>query len=110
MLNEGPSPPPSFNNLKDNEDLAKPDEVFWPQDLLPRDRPDVRIPTFGYDTIVTRGWQPANKNNLFAHARAVWSSSRSTLAYVRLKNLSPTVRTYMSFQPLRTPKFSTVVR
>ena len=69
MLNEGPSPPPSFHNLEDNEDLAGPDEVFWPQDLLPRDRPDVRILTFGYDTIVTRGWQPANKNNLFAHAR-----------------------------------------
>jgi hypothetical protein len=46
-----------------------PTEVFWPKDLLPIDRPDVRILTWGYDTIVTRGWQPVNKNNLFAHAR-----------------------------------------
>lgn len=44
-------------------------EVFWPQDLLPNDRPDVRILTWGYDTVVTKGWQRANKNNLFAHAK-----------------------------------------
>jgi len=45
------------------------EEVFWPGDLLPNDRPDVRILSWGYDTTVTKGWHQANKNNLFAHAK-----------------------------------------
>ncbi|KAJ8111701.1 hypothetical protein OPT61_g5766 [Boeremia exigua] len=53
----------------DSRSNALPYEVFWPQDLLPSDRPDVRILTWGYDTVITKGWQRANKNNLFAHAR-----------------------------------------
>ncbi|KAJ4286538.1 hypothetical protein N0V90_013238 [Kalmusia sp. IMI 367209] len=52
-----------------DESYNPPNEVFWPRDVLPSDRPDVRILTWGYDTVVTKGWQPANKNNLFAHAR-----------------------------------------
>jgi protein SERAC1 len=43
--------------------------VYWPQDLLPRDCPNARIMTFGYDSMVTRGYVAADKGSIFSHAR-----------------------------------------
>jgi hypothetical protein len=43
--------------------------VFWPQDLLPEDCLRAQIWTWGYDTKVTKGYEAANHNSLFAHAR-----------------------------------------
>jgi hypothetical protein len=43
--------------------------VYWPKDLLPTDCPNARILVWGYDTIVTRGFAPSNKSNIFAYAR-----------------------------------------
>ncbi|OCK95793.1 uncharacterized protein K441DRAFT_555462, partial [Cenococcum geophilum 1.58] len=50
--------------------LEEPDQVFWPKDLLPKDCPEARIMTWGYDTIVTQGFsRPTTKSNIFAHAK-----------------------------------------
>lgn len=43
--------------------------TFWPQDLLPKDCPNARIMTWGYDTVVTKGYAPANQNDIFSHAK-----------------------------------------
>lgn len=43
--------------------------VYWPKDLLPADCPNARILVWGYDTVVTEGYSPVNKANLFAHAK-----------------------------------------
>lgn len=43
---------------------------FWPLDLLPRDCPNSRILTWGYDSKVSNFFGgAANKSNLTAHAR-----------------------------------------
>ncbi|GAB1313429.1 hypothetical protein MFIFM68171_03639 [Madurella fahalii] len=43
--------------------------VYWPKDLLPADCPDARVLVWGYDTVVTRGFAPTNKSDIFTHAR-----------------------------------------
>ena len=44
--------------------------VFWPQALLPHDRKDVRVLTYGYDSQITKGChRTANKMNLYDHGR-----------------------------------------
>jgi protein SERAC1 len=44
--------------------------VFWPGDLLPKECPDARILTWGYDTIVTKHLTGAvNKSNVFAQGK-----------------------------------------
>lgn len=43
--------------------------IHWPADLLPTDCPGVRILVWGYDSKVTKGYNAANKSNLFSHAR-----------------------------------------
>lgn len=44
--------------------------IYWPRDLLPTDCPKARIMTWGYDTVITKGIAtPANKGNIFAHAK-----------------------------------------
>lgn len=45
------------------------EDIFWPRDLLKDDFSTTRIMTFGYDTVVTRGYQAVNQGNLFSHAR-----------------------------------------
>jgi len=45
------------------------EHVFWPRDLLPRECGRARILTWGYNTIVTKGYKSVNKNNIFAHAK-----------------------------------------
>ncbi|KAK2812978.1 hypothetical protein FQN50_000999 [Emmonsiellopsis sp. PD_5] len=42
--------------------------VFWPKDLLAADFPTARVMTFGYDSIITRGYKAANQGNLFSHS------------------------------------------
>jgi protein SERAC1 len=44
-------------------------DIFWPGHLLPHDLPNCRILTWGYDTMVTRGWTAVSQNNLFSHAK-----------------------------------------
>ncbi|CAH0055293.1 unnamed protein product [Clonostachys solani] len=44
-------------------------DVFWPRDLLPRQCPNARILTFGYDSKVTKGYTPAGKGSIFSHAK-----------------------------------------
>ena len=45
-------------------------EVFWPADLLPRDCPNARILTFGYDSAITNFFRDAvSQNNVSAHAK-----------------------------------------
>ena len=45
-------------------------EVFWPADLLPRDCPNARILTFGYDSAVANFFGDAvSQNNVSAHAK-----------------------------------------
>ncbi|KAK3391258.1 hypothetical protein B0H63DRAFT_365230, partial [Podospora didyma] len=39
------------------------------RDLLPTDCPIARVLVRGYDTVVTKGFAPANKSDLFAHAK-----------------------------------------
>ncbi|KAI1448548.1 hypothetical protein F5Y02DRAFT_373872 [Annulohypoxylon stygium] len=43
--------------------------TYWPADLLPAECPHARILTWGYDSWVTKGYNSANKNNLFGHAK-----------------------------------------
>ncbi|CAH0025972.1 unnamed protein product, partial [Clonostachys rhizophaga] len=42
-------------------------DVFWPRDLLPRQCPNARILTFGYDSKVTKGYTPVDKGSIFSH-------------------------------------------
>ena len=45
-------------------------EVFWPADLLPRDCPNARILTFGYDSAIANFFGDAvSQNNVSAHAK-----------------------------------------
>ena len=44
--------------------------IFWPGDLLPAKCPNSRILTWGYDTVVAKGWAGAtNKGTIFSHAK-----------------------------------------
>ena len=54
-----------------NESIEKrSSEVFWPADLLPRDCPNARILTFGYDSAVANFFGDAvSQNNVSAHAK-----------------------------------------
>jgi hypothetical protein len=53
-------------------DSQEPASTFWPEDLLPADRKDVRILTYGYDSRVTHYFKgPANKLNLSQHGEAL---------------------------------------
>lgn len=42
---------------------------YWPKDLLPVGLPRARILTWGYDSMVTKGFKSADKSSLFAHAK-----------------------------------------
>ena len=44
--------------------------VFWPRDLLPRDCPECRVMTWGYNSHVSRFFGgPANQNSFLDHAK-----------------------------------------
>lgn len=63
-------PPSAKESVSTTALLEEPDQVFWPKDLLPKDCPEARIMTWGYDTIVTQGFsRPTTKSNIFAHAK-----------------------------------------
>lgn len=48
----------------------KESSIFWPDDILSLECPDARILTWGYDTLITKGFQgPADKSNIFAHGK-----------------------------------------
>ena len=58
-----------YNAATEMDEAAELREVFWPRDLLKADFPRARIMTFGYNSIVTRGYTGANQGNIFSHAR-----------------------------------------
>ncbi|OTA58834.1 hypothetical protein K449DRAFT_373278, partial [Hypoxylon sp. EC38] len=60
-----------LSGIRTTEDnvIQEDEGVYWPRDLLLSDCPNTRILVWGYDSIVTKGFQPANKSNLFSHAR-----------------------------------------
>ena len=46
------------------------EETYWPRDLLPRDFPNARVLTYGYDSHVSHFFRDtANKNNIFTLGR-----------------------------------------
>lgn len=52
------------------EDIAKSSQmIYWPVDLLATECTDVRVLSWGYDTVVTQGYEAATKNSIFAHAK-----------------------------------------
>lgn len=52
--------------------------VFWPRDLLPKDRNDVRLMTYGYDSDVTKFFNgAANQTNISEHGRSLLNSLSS---------------------------------
>ncbi|KAI9708857.1 MAG: hypothetical protein M1812_007877 [Candelaria pacifica] len=47
-------------------------KLFWPADLFPENHEDVRVPTYGYDSNVTKGFAgPASKSGIFQHGRSL---------------------------------------
>jgi len=56
-----------WNRPKESEQAA-PEQVFWPQELLPSAISDVGIFTWGYDADVS-GWDPVSQNTISQHAR-----------------------------------------
>ena len=46
-----------------------PQGVYWPREFLKEDFPGARILTFGYDTDVTKGYDPVNQGNILSHSR-----------------------------------------
>ena len=57
------------NDAEDSEAGAEDEVTYWPKDLLPADCPNARILVWGYDSVVTKGYAPFNKSNMFAHAK-----------------------------------------
>lgn len=52
--------------------------VFWPLDLLPEDRNDVRLMTYGYDSHITKGFGgPASQATISDHGRSFLHSLTS---------------------------------
>ena len=49
-------------------------QVYWPSDLLPKDCPNTRILTFGYDANVTQFWGPASSSRVNNHAESLLGS------------------------------------
>jgi protein SERAC1 len=43
--------------------------IFWPAEVLAKECSDIRVLSWGYDTVVTKGYKAATKNSIFAHAR-----------------------------------------
>lgn len=46
-------------------------KIFWPSDLLPKDLPDARILSFGYDADVVRALDAASSNSLRDHGKSL---------------------------------------
>jgi hypothetical protein len=56
--------------LGQDGDISGTDFVYWPRDFLPTDCPKAKIMTWGYDTVVTKGFvAPTNKSTIFDHAK-----------------------------------------
>jgi hypothetical protein len=61
-------------------------EVHWPTELLPKDYPDARILTFGYDANISEFFGPASSNRIGNHAENMLG------ALSRLRAKTSTVR------------------
>ncbi|KAI9162747.1 ATPase [Paramyrothecium foliicola] len=61
------------------------EKVCWPADFLPREEwcQSVRVLTYGYDSKITKRYDNANKNNLFAHAKDLLYSVQRVKPYRR---------------------------
>ncbi|KAK0616141.1 hypothetical protein B0T14DRAFT_458356 [Immersiella caudata] len=61
---------PSTATSRTTDREETPSRLFWPKDLLPRECPEARVATWGYDTKVSRfGGGATNKNTVFSHAK-----------------------------------------
>lgn len=58
----------SKSTLKLKAEDDKANDVFWPVDFLPISCPNVRIVTWGCQTLVTHGKLLPAQNNIFTHA------------------------------------------
>jgi hypothetical protein len=47
------------------------DSIFWPQDLLPKESPNVRIMTFGYDADIVGALKTVGSNTLRDHGKSL---------------------------------------
>jgi hypothetical protein len=59
------------DNTEETDDRKNILEVYWPEDLLKVDFPQARIFTFGYDTVITKGFRPVNQGTIFTHSRTL---------------------------------------
>ena len=48
-------------------------DIFWPQDLLPKIFPRARVITWGYDVQIEKIFTPTSKSTLFHHAQTLLS-------------------------------------
>ncbi|KAA8894041.1 hypothetical protein FN846DRAFT_456297 [Sphaerosporella brunnea] len=63
---------PKVKSIKGSSPVQSAADIFWPQDLLAPDFPNVRILTYGYDSHVSRFFSgPANQNNINQHGRGL---------------------------------------
>lgn len=46
----------------------KSESMYWPRDLLPKDIPDARILSFGYEAKLVDFWAKVSQNSLGQHA------------------------------------------
>jgi hypothetical protein len=44
-------------------------KVFWPQEYLASDIPNIRILSYGYDSVVLRTFTAVDQNSVFQHGR-----------------------------------------
>jgi predicted alpha/beta hydrolase len=51
--------------------MHKTTRTFWPSDLLPKDLPNARILTFGYDADVVRALDTTSSNSLRDHGKSL---------------------------------------
>ena len=58
-----------LSKLAGENTLQKPQNVFWPADLLPGVLPEARIISYGYDANVIETFQSVSQNSLYAISR-----------------------------------------
>lgn len=59
---------------EEGEESNMTETVHWPRDLLPKDLPNIRILTYGYNADVAKAFAATNQNGLFDHAKNLLES------------------------------------
>ena len=66
------------NKASAREGIRTRESIFWPRDLLPEARNDVRLMTYGYDSHISKFFSgAANQTNISEHGRSFLSSLSS---------------------------------